>query len=65
MKVVPLYAIGATVLQMCQSLLATIKQMLRGVRGYWQPSGNLFSDTRVLATNPLTNSLKGIGNFCK
>jgi hypothetical protein len=52
MKVVPLYAIGATVLQMCQSLLATIKQICYGgsegidnplaicfrIPGYWQPT---------------------------
>jgi hypothetical protein len=60
LQVAPLYVIGATLWPLCQRsdrfvtggqrLLATLLQICnRDGRGYWQP---------------LTNSLKSIGNFC-
>jgi hypothetical protein len=50
-RVAPLCAIGAILLQMCHRLLATLWQMLQGLRGYWQPSGKfVIGYQRLLAT---------------
>jgi hypothetical protein len=41
-KVAPLFVIGATLLQMCQKLLAPFSKFVTGGQGPWQPSGKLY-----------------------
>jgi hypothetical protein len=64
-KVAPLCVIGATLLQICHRLLATLRQIVTVGKRVWASLWKICHWVSEVIGNPLTNSSEGISNFCK